>query len=84
MSLVVSVMAFVLELLWLEQLLPMTSDQSQLLIGAFILGWILVSLGALYKQPSWLLAVGVPLALFGPGLMIGGILLSCAVAGDCP
>jgi hypothetical protein len=83
-SLLIAVAAFIVELLWLEQLLPMTSDQGQLLIGALVLAWIIVSLGALLSQPRWILAIGVPLALFGPVLVIGGILFSCAVLADCP
>jgi len=52
----------------LKRLLPMTSDQGQVLISAIILVWLLVSLTALWKRPNWLLVVGVPLALFAPVL----------------
>ena len=83
-SLAVAVTAFIIELLWLERLLPMTSDQSQFSMGGLILVWLLVSVTALRQRRTWLLLAGVPLALFAPALAIGGISVSCAAFGDCP
>lgn len=83
-ALAVALAAFVFELLWLERLLPMTSDHGQVLMAALIITWLVVSLVALWKRPNWALLVGVPLALFAPILVVGGLTLSCAFAGDCP
>jgi hypothetical protein len=83
-ALAVALAAFVVELLWFERLLPMTSDHGQVLMGALIIAWLVVSLVALWKRPSWALLVGVPLALFAPILVLGGLTLSCALVGDCP
>jgi hypothetical protein len=74
--------AFLIELLWLGSRLPMTSDQGQVLMGIVIAAWFVVTICGLVKSRSRLLLIGVPFALFAPVLVIGGIILSCAL-GDC-
>jgi ABC-type uncharacterized transport system permease subunit len=82
LSLALALSAFTVELLWWKRLLPIGSDPAQVLLGTLIVAWALVSLLAVRERPNWLLLVGALLACFLPGLLFGGLLISCA-SGDC-
>ena len=82
-SLILAATAFAVGLLWMWNLLPMSSDAGQALMGVLIVLWALVSIAAMFKRPNWFVLIGALLALFVPLLSLGGITLSCAV-GDCP
>lgn len=83
LSLALAVVSFIVQLLWLKSVLPLSSDQGQVVIGVLIIAWVAVTLSVIGRRNAPALLIASVLAMGLPIVQIAQLVWSCSYDGDC-
>jgi hypothetical protein len=83
LSLALAAVSFVVQLLWLKSVLPLTSDQGQVVISVAFIAWAVVTLSVIGRRNAPALLLASVLAMGLPTVQIAQLVWSCSYVGDC-